>query len=85
MARVAAKVLKAVATSAIQTVGLEDVTDLCMDGMATRWPAVVCAKAITRAAAEELALLPQHLRTIEAACKAAAKRLGSDPLVGRQD
>lgn len=69
-ARVAAEVLKATVLAPVQLMDLEQLVKVALESMAARWAPGLCVYALTKAAAAELGLLPQHLKTVRDASTA---------------
>src|SRR5205807_1692421 len=76
-AKIIAQAIRSLVTASVQMMPADEVATMGLEAMAVLWPRALCAQALTRAAGEELALLPHHLLVVQRACSAFVKpRLG---------
>ena len=68
-ARMTAQIVKSIAIAPVQQLlHVKDTVELALEAMSMNWPTPLCGQLIIRAATEELALMPQHLRTVRQTC-----------------
>lgn len=70
---VVAEVLRGVTLAPLQFAGLPRIVTLALDGMSRRWPARLCAYALTQAATTQLTLMPRQFKEVREAVAAYLK------------
>jgi tetratricopeptide (TPR) repeat protein len=72
-ARIASEVIRSVATAQLLVIEPEEVAELALEGMATRWPRALCGLLLAEAVTDQLGLLPQVLDRVRRVCTAFTK------------